>query len=496
MNNADMMAAAERLRRCAEELAAIAKSMGAASRVEVPLEKAKEIEARHGAMARRLVEELGNSGIDAKVVDVCEGPTVVRIKIELPPGVKYSQVTDLCDNLQFSFHVKSLRIEAPVPGEEYVGIEIPKQVPEEVSFADTVLPEALPILQSVVVNKLPVVVGKGVDGKTIVDDLAAMPHLIVGGAPGEGKAQFMHSFLCGLIANRSPEDVRFIIADTKCVEYSQYEGLPHLDVPVITDNRKIVFALRWAVTEMENRLKMFARARVRNIEDFNLRSPMPQSDMFGDDGQTGINASLPKSVPYIVIVMDDFADAVETAKDEIVPDVARLTAKARAAGIHLVLVTQRPDSKVLPGTIKANVPGRLAFKTASSSDSRLIFDDTGAEHLIGEGDCLFRRKDGIVCRAQAPEISEWEIDEIVAEAKAKSAAGLWEKIPKCSEDDFKKAIEVVRKTQKASVSHFQRKLGYGYNHAAALMDRLEAEGYIGPQSGTGPRKINWERFSE
>ena len=168
----------------------------------------------------------------------------------------------------------------------------------------------------------------------------------------------------------------------------------------------------------------------------------------------------------------------------------------RAAGIHLVLVTQRPDSKVLPGTIKANVPGRLAFKTASSSDSRLIFDDTGAEHLIGEGDCLFRRKDGIVCRAQAPEISEWEIDEIVAEAKAKSAAGLWEKIPKCSEDDFKKAIEVVRKTQKASVSHFQRKLGYGYNHAAALMDRLEAEGYIGPQSGTGPRKINWERFSE
>ena len=419
MDNAAMIAAAGRLRQCAEELAGIAEAMVAAARVEVSSEKAKDIEERHGAVAKRLVEVLARFGVAAKVVDVCEGPTVMRIKIELPPGVKYSKVTEVCDNLQGALRVKSLKVVAPVPGEDCVGIELPKENPECVAFAETVLSATGKTRGGAWEKMLPVIVGKGVDGKTIDADLASMPHLIVGGASGQGKSRFMHSFICGLIANRSPDDVQFIIADTKCVEYLQYDELPHLAVPVITDIRRIVFALHWAVAEMEKRLRMFAKARVRNISDFNERSSMPQSGVLGEDGQTERDAPVPKSIPYIVIAIDDFADAVESVRDEIEHDIVRLTTKARAAGIHLVLVTQHPDAKVLSGTIMANVPGRIAFRAVSSFNSEVILDDAGAERLIGRGDCLFRRKDGIVCRAQAPYISDAEIDAIVAEAKGK-----------------------------------------------------------------------------
>lgn len=322
-------------------------------------------------------------------------------------------------------------------------IYVVKEEQEEVSFADTVLPKVSHcIIQREKFNNLPVVIGKGVDGKTIVADLASIPHLIVGGASGQGKSQFMHSFICGLVANRSPGDVQFIIADTKCVEYSRYGGLPHLVVPIITDNREIVFALNWAVTEMEKRLMMFTKARVRNITDFNLRSSTPQIDLLGDAGQTERDASLPKSIPYIVIAIDDFADVVENVRDEIEPDIARLTALARVVGIHLVLVTQRPDAEVLTGTIKANVPGRIAFRTASSLDSEAILDDTGAEHLIGKGDCLFRRNDGIVCRAQTPYIGDAEIEAIVAEAKQKWGV-MYPNKSYSMDYDLQKAIEVI-----------------------------------------------------
>ena len=420
MNNSETIEMAARLRKCAEELTEIASMMEAVARVEVSPEKAKEIELRHGAMARRIVEALCILGIDANVVGICEGPTFTRVKLTLPPGCKYSRVTDVCDNLQGVLHAKSLRIEAPISGEEYVGIEVAKEKPEKVTFANMVLPEVPQVaMRRELFYILPVVVGKGVNGKTIAADLVSMPHLIVGGASGQGKSQFMHSFICGLVASRSPDNVQFIIADTKCVEYSKYDGLPHLVVPIITDNSRIAFALHWAVAEMEKRLKMFTMAYVRNIADFNSRSPMPRSDMFADDGQTERDESLPKSIPYIVIAIDDFADAMENMRDEIEPAIARLAAKARAAGIHLVLVTQRPDAKELPRTISANVPGRIAFRTASSADSEVILDDIGAEHLIGKGDCLFKRNDGIICRAQAPEISDAEIEAIVVEAKQK-----------------------------------------------------------------------------
>lgn len=279
--------------------------------------------------------------------------------------------------------------------------------------------EITPVAKEDKFNTLPIVIGKGVDGKTILSDLASLPHLIVGGASGQGKSAFLHSLICCLISSRSPDDVQFLIADSKCVEYSQYGGLPHLIEPVITDSSRIISALRWAVTEMEKRLKMFARARVKNIADFNSRELVSQDYIFDDESLGESDESLPKGVPYIVIAIDDFAGLMKNVREKIEQDITLLTGRARAAGIHLVLVTQRSDVDVLPKTILFNVPGRIAFKTISSSDSESILDDTGAEELMGKGDCLFRRKDGIICRAQAPYIGDAEIEAVIAEAKRK-----------------------------------------------------------------------------
>ena len=421
MNNAAIMDALAKLRKCADELVAIVQSLDKAAHIEISPCEVAEIEKRHGVLVRRLVEELVNSGVAAKIIDVCEGPTVTRIRIELPPGVKYSKMEELRDHIQFALQTESLRIEAPIPGERYVGVEIQKETLENVTFADMVLPVVADAKMNRGKMALPVVVGKGVDGKTIVEDLAMTPHLIVGGAPGQGKNHFMHSFLNGLIANLSPDEVQFIVADFKYIEYSQYVGLPHLAVPVLTDKRKIVFALHWAVSEMEKRLNMFICAKVRNIADFNSRNTSNHGDILADNGDAEHEVTLPKSIPYIVIVIDDFADAMEQVGKEILSDVQHLAALARAVGIHLVLVTQRPDAKVLPDAIKAKVPGRIVFRTACGDDSEIVLGETGAEHLIGKGDCLFKGRDGRIRRAQTPAISDAEIDAIVAEAKSKYA---------------------------------------------------------------------------
>ena len=511
MDNFEIRSIADRLRRCADELSDIAKTLCGTTRIEVPPETAAEIESRHGALAKRLVEALAVRGVEVKIVDVSEGPTVMRFKFELPSGVRYSTLTELCDEIQCALALKSLRIEAPIPGEEYVGIEVPKDNPEKLTFGDTVYPSLLnaELFQGKVA--LPFVVGKGVDGRIIAADLSPIPHLIIGGAIGQGKSCFVHSLLCGLIASRSPEEVQFIIADTKYVEYTQYEELPHLVVPVITDNRKIVFALHWAVAEMEKRLTVFAQARARNIADFNSRGTIPHSEMFDYDGRVASDASLPKSMPYIVIVIDDFADAMDNVKSEIESDIQRITQKARAAGIHIVLATNRPGEDVLPGGIRANVPGRIAFKTASEEDSRILVDEDGAERLLGKGDCLFRRKDGLLCRVQTPDISDAEIAAVVAEAKRKYAAAdnstpvsvsgdsfdaVHDEGAAITDDELVAAIKVIRKTQRASTSHFQRRLGYGYTHASRLMERLENEGYVSPPGGAKPWVINWNRVAE
>ena len=477
-----------------------------------------------GEMSQRLISTLKLFGVDAQLSYTVQGPVVTKYAIELAPGTRYSAVTNLTDNLKGALHAKSIRIEAPIPGEDRIGIEVPNRAPAGISFREVFESDAWRGSKA----ELPLLFGKRADGKELVSDLASMPHMLVAGATGQGKSVCLNSLFCGLLMTRTPEQLKLIMVDPKSVEFTPYATIPHLLVPVITDNRKVVFSLHWAVAEMEKRLKMFARARVRNIYDFNHRATFTQQDMFGAD--EAVNSDMPRTVPYIVIIIDEVADLMSQCSKEVTPDISRLTAKARAAGIHLILATQRPDAKIITGTIKANIPGRVAFKTSSSVDSRTILDDTGAENLIGKGDMLFKGKDGLLIRAQGAWISDGEIANItnfiqehsntqfdekfatklgrVKEASIEdpfasneddpdNQPGGGEDMPSAREmvkanedaDLFKRALECIINTNRASVSHFQRRLGIGYNHAAKLCDKLEDAGVIGPQQGAGPRPI-------
>ena len=479
-----------------------------------------------GTTSQRLIDTLKLFGVDATMSYTVQGPVVTKYAIMLAPGTRYATVTGLQDNLKGALHAKSLRIEAPIPGEEAIGIEVPNVKPAGITFREIFESDAWRNAKA----ELPLLFGKRADGKELVADLATMPHMLVAGATGQGKSVCLNSLISGLLMTRTPEQLKLIMVDPKCVEFTPYSNIPHLLVPVITDNRKVVFSLHWAVAEMEKRLKLFARAKVRNIYDFNHRKSFTQTDMFGQDTEVGND--MPRTVPYIVIIIDEAADLIGQCGKEVNPDIQRITQKARAAGIHLILATQRPDAKIITGAIKANIPGRVAFKTASSVDSRTILDDTGAENLIGRGDMLFRGKDGLLIRAQGAWISDEEIQNVTAFIEEHSHVEFDEKfamklgrvkeagiedpfasneddpdnqqkpeesadVPssremvKASEDAdlFKRALECIINTNRASVSHFQRRLGIGYNHAAKLCDKLEDAGVIAPQSGAGPRTI-------
>ena len=475
-------------------------------------------------MSRRLIDTLKLFNVDAKLGYTVKGPVVTKYALLLAPGIRYSAVTNISDNIKGALHAKSLRIEAPIPGDECIGIEVPNRKPAGISFREIIESDTWRSAKM----ELPLLFGKDASGKELVADLASMPHMLVAGATGQGKSVCLNSIICGLLMTRTPEQLKLIMVDPKSVEFTPYSNIPHLLVPVITDNRKVVFSLHWAVAEMEKRLKLFARNRVRNIYDYNHRKVVVQTDMFGEspDGATDD----PRSIPYIVIIIDEVADLMMAAGKEVTPDISRLTAKARAAGIHLILATQRPDAKIITGTIKANIPGRVAFKTSQAIDSRTILDDAGAENLIGRGDMLFKGKDGILVRAQGAWISDEEIANIttfieehshvqfdkhfatklgrVKEAtiddpfaeneddpdnqpKPETSPAAQRQLARASADAdlFTKAIEVIINTNRASVSHFQRKLGIGYNHAAKLCDELEERGVVAPHSGAGPRTI-------
>ena len=485
-----------------------------------PLKKSTADHGDVGETTQKLIDTLMLFGVDAELAYTVQGPVVTKYALRLAPGIKYSAVTNIQDNLMGALHAKSLRIEAPIPGEENIGIEVPNRAPAGISFREIIESDAWRNFK----GELPLLFGKDAAGKELVADLASMPHMLVAGATGQGKSVCLNAIINGLLMTKTPEQQKLIMVDPKSVEFTSYASLPHLIVPVITDNKKVVFSLHWAVAEMEKRLKLFARARVRNIYDFNHRVQFTQTDMFG--GDPAVSSDMPKTVPYIVIIIDEVADLMSSNGKEVTPDIARLTAKARAAGIHLILATQRPDAKIITGTIKANIPGRVAFKTATSIDSRTILDDSGAENLIGRGDMLFKSKDGLLIRAQGAWISDPEIANIIkfieqhsnvqfddrfakklgtikeeevdlfadpaedaANAKAEAESAREQVKAEENASDFKKAVECIINTNRASTSHFQRKLGWGYNHSAKIMDMLEDAGIIGPQSGAGPRQI-------
>ena len=489
-----------------------------------PIKKSAADHGDVGMMTRKLIDTLKLFGVDAELAYTVQGPVVTKYALRLAPGIKYAVVTGLSDNLMGALHAKSLRIQAPIPGEECIGIEVPNRTPAGISFREVFESETWRNFK----GELPLLFGKDAAGRELVADLASMPHMLVAGATGQGKSVCLNSLINGLLMTKTPEQLKLIMVDPKSVEVTPYAALPHLIVPVITDNKKVVFSLHWAVAEMEKRLKLFARARVRNIKDFNTRQAVTQPDMFGSDA--AVTSDMPQTVPYIVIIIDEVADLMSTNGKEVVPDIARLTAKARAAGIHLILATQRPDAKVITGTIKANIPGRVAFKTATAIDSRTILDDCGAENLIGRGDMLFKSKDGQLIRAQGAWISDDEIARVVGfieqhssvqfdprfakklgtikeeevdifadpeedaqTAKAEAASAREQVKAEENASDFKKAVECIINTNRASTSHFQRKLGWGYNHSAKIMDMLEDAGIIGPQSGAGPRQITMDQ---
>lgn len=508
---------------------------------EVVLKPVPPSSAEHGdvaAMEQRLIDTLKVFQIEVAPAFRVTGPVVTQYALTPAPGVRAERIASLAANLQMALEAKSLRILAPIPGKNAVGIEVPNLKPASVCFREiidgklwqekSVWPEnAQPKFH------LPLLLGKDAAGNDLVVDLTKMPHLLVAGATGQGKSVCLNSIINGLLMCRTPEQLRLIMVDPKRVEFTSYNRLPHLLVPVINDTKKVVFGLRWAVVEMERRLKEFSRAGCRNIVDFNTRKTVAQPDMFGGETALGNDADMPKTEPYIVIIIDEVAEVMQAAQKEVDPLIARLTALARATGIHLILATQRPDTKVITGTIKSNIPGRIAFKTSSAIDSRTILDEPGSEDLIGKGDMLIRMSDGILQRAQGSFISDDEINNIInfigehanVQFDEKFVAHLnkikdatpedeldsfgddsnekfsgdneGDERPSVASDnkasgleaDYLDALDVLQRTGRASTSHLQRRMGLGYNRAAKIMDMLEERGVISAQHGAGPRQI-------
>ena len=445
-----------------------------------------------------LVETLREFGITAEVTSVKRGPVVTRYELLPAPGVRVERIAGLSNNLSLSLKATSVRVQAPVPGKGVVGVEVPNATANMVSLREMLEGKTWKSGKA----KLPLVLGKDVGGKEIVADLAEMPHLLIAGATGAGKTVCMNSVLAGLLMARSPEDLRLMLVDPKIVEFSAYERIPHLVVPVITDAKKVAIGLRWAIAEMEKRYRLFARVAVRNIESYNNRIVTKEEELFDMVGREEKGEEAPAKLPYIVIVIDELADLMLVAQADIENCVARLAQLSRAVGIHMILSTQRPSVNVITGTIKANFPARIAFQVAQKVDSRTILDAAGADKLLGRGDMLFLPPGtSRLLRAQGALTTDEEIkritDFIRRQAEPVYDLEMQEKMQSKTvsqdngEDDelVTQAAEIIRETQRASVSSLQRRLRIGYTRAARIMDILEERGVVGPPRGSDPREI-------
>ena len=455
--------------------------------------------------AEVLQNALEEFGVEAKVTGVQQGPVVTCYEILPASGVRVERIKNLSDNLALKMHAESIRIQAPIPGKGVCGVEIPNTSRASVFFRELVQSQEFQSGR----HALPLLLGKDVNGKSIMHDLAKMPHLLIAGATGAGKSVCMNSILTGLLMKHSPDDLRMILVDPKTVEFHAYNNLPHLVVPVITNAKKVALGLKWAIDEMERRFKWFNQAGVRDLPSFNARVVQKQTELFGDelvdDAPEKKKKDLPDKLPYIVIVIDELADLMHVAQAEIEAGIARLAAKSRAAGIHMILATQRPDVKVITGTIKANFPVRIAFKVSQKVDSRTILDRMGADTLLGKGDMLMLPPgtDKLI-RLQGVYTSDNEINRVTGYCKEQSQpefiTEIKEKIDKPATDlpemdtggddeIVEQAMEVIRQTKRASTSSLQRRLRIGYTRAARVMDLLEERGVIGPPDGAGPREI-------
>ena len=460
----------------------------------------------------RLLEDvLGDFGVKGEIKDIKPGPVVTLFEFEPARGTKSQRIISLADDIARSMSQTAVRV-AVVPGRNAIGIELPNAARQTVYLRELLETDQFRATDA----KLPMALGKTIGGEPIIADLARMPHLLVAGTTGSGKSVGVNAMILSLLYKLSPDECRFLMIDPKMLELSIYNGIPHLLTPVVTDPAKAVAALNWAVTEMEERYKRMSKLAVRNIDVFNnrVRNAKKRGELLARTVQTGFDSQTGQAVyehedidaepmPYIVIVVDEFADLMAVAGKEIELAVQRLAQMARAAGIHLIMATQRPSVDIITGTIKANFPTRISFKVTSKIDSRTILNEQGAEQLLGQGDMLYAGGTGQLVRVHGPFVADEEVETIAqflrAQGEPQFVAGITDAAtneatpdtgPRLSEDDlYDRAVAIVVRDQKASTSYIQRRLQIGYNRAADLIDRMERDGVISPASSTGRRMI-------
>ena len=440
--------------------------------------------------AQRLQKTMEDFGVMATVVDWVAGPTVTLFEVDLPPGVRVSKLVNLNDDIALALAAQGVRIFAPIPGTHYVGIEVPNKTRENVLLGD--------VIKDVVGGPLDMAIGKDVEGNTIVGDLAKMPHLLIGGTTGSGKSVCINGMIVSMLMRNTPEQVRFIMIDPKRVEFSCYDGIPHLYVPVVTEPKEAASALSWGVAEMERRLKVFSKAGVRNISSYN---EMVEAGATEDEDAT--------KLPYIVIVIDELADLMMNVGKEVEFSISRIAQLARAAGIHLIVATQRPSANVVTGLIKANITTRIGLMVASGLDSRVILDTTGAEDLVGNGDLLLSKPEyPKPLRVQGCYTSDAEINAVVEFVKSQGEPDYHQEILStniitmgASQPDGSggageaddpllwEAADIVVASGLGSTSNIQRKLKVGYSRAGRIIDMLEEKGVVGPPNGSKPRDV-------
>jgi DNA segregation ATPase FtsK/SpoIIIE, S-DNA-T family len=445
--------------------------------------------------AKQLGEKCREFAVEGQVAQIHPGPVVTTYEFKPDAGVKYSKITSLADDLCLAMQAESVLIDR-IPGKSTVGIQIPNAKRESISLRELLESDAYQRSAS----KLTLALGKTIHGEPYVTDLATMPHLLIAGSTGTGKSVGLNSMLTSILYRATPDDVRMIMIDPKRLELGMYEEIPHLLTPVVVDPKKAANALRWAVREMEERYKTLAAEGVRNIEQYNRNIRLALAESPDQE------AELPKPLPFVVVVIDELADLMMVASNEVEESICRLAQMARAVGIHLILATQRPSVDVITGLIKANLPSRISFRVSSKTDSRTILDANGAEQLLGKGDMLFLPPASSRCiRLHGPYISEQEsarlasflrkqgkpmFDETITADEEKAGPG---GIEYEKDELYDEAARIVVSTGQASISYLQRKMRIGFSRAARLVDMMEAEGLVSPGAGGKPREVLVDR---